>query len=92
MRFHFCPDELARMVQTLASTAKSLGHVGYDAKPSEPTVLSFGGHCMWSVTSGGRRTFTRENLRSIRPGYGLAPKYLQDILGKKVLSSIPAGH
>lgn len=28
-------------------------------------------------------TFTQKNVRSIRPGYGLAPKYLNEILGRK---------
>lgn len=27
--------------------------------------------------------FTKENIRSIRPGFGLHPKYFKDILGKK---------
>ena len=27
-------------------------------------------------------TFTEQNIRSVRPGYGLHPKYLNDILGK----------
>ena len=27
--------------------------------------------------------FTEENIRSVRPGYGMHPKYLQDFLGKK---------
>jgi pseudaminic acid synthase len=33
--------------------------------------------------------FTEENIRSVRPGYGLHPKYLKDILGKQASEDIP---
>ena len=32
--------------------------------------------------------FTQENVRSVRPGYGLHPKYLKDILGKRAKEDI----
>ena len=35
--------------------------------------------------------FTTENVKSIRPGFGLAPKHLDDILGKKAVKNIPKG-
>jgi pseudaminic acid synthase len=35
--------------------------------------------------------FTEENVKSIRPGYGLHPKYLKDILGKKARKDIKKG-
>ena len=35
--------------------------------------------------------FTEENIRSVRPGYGLPPKYLKDILGKKSKIDIKKG-
>jgi pseudaminic acid synthase len=35
--------------------------------------------------------FTEENIRSTRPGYGLPPKYLKDILGKKAKRDISKG-
>jgi len=35
--------------------------------------------------------FTEENIRSIRPGYGLAPKYLKNILGKRAIQAIKKG-
>ncbi|MDD2890474.1 MAG: SAF domain-containing protein, partial [bacterium] len=35
--------------------------------------------------------FTEENIRSIRPGYGLHPKYLKDILGRKAKKDITRG-
>ena len=34
---------------------------------------------------------TPENVRSIRPGFGLAPRYYEDVIGKKALSNIEAG-
>lgn len=35
--------------------------------------------------------FTEENVRSIRPGYGLHPKYLKKILGKRATQDIKKG-
>ena len=34
---------------------------------------------------------TPENIRSIRPGYGLPPKYLKEIIGKKAVENIHRG-
>ena len=36
-------------------------------------------------------TFTEENIRSIRPGYGLPPKYIKEILGKRATQDIKKG-
>jgi N-acetylneuraminate synthase len=36
-------------------------------------------------------TLTAENVRSIRPGYGLAPKHLRDVLGRPAAKAIPRG-
>lgn len=35
--------------------------------------------------------FTEENIRSIRPGYGLPPEYLKEILGKRATQDIKKG-
>lgn len=32
-----------------------------------------------------------QNVKSIRPGYGIAPKYLKDIIGKKVTQNVKKG-
>jgi len=34
---------------------------------------------------------TPQNLRAIRPGYGLAPKYLDQLLGKRVSRAVKRG-
>ena len=36
--------------------------------------------------------FTKDNVRSIRPGYGLRPKYLPDVLGKVATKALKRGH
>jgi sialic acid synthase SpsE len=35
--------------------------------------------------------FTSENVRSIRPGHGLAPKYLKEVLGKRAVRKLKPG-
>jgi len=35
--------------------------------------------------------FTEENVRSIRPGYGLPPKYLPEILGRRAVRDVEKG-
>ena len=35
--------------------------------------------------------FTEENIKSIRPGYGIEPKYFPSLIGKKSLSNLEAG-
>ena len=36
-------------------------------------------------------TFTEENIRSIRPGYGLPPKYFKEVIGKKITKDFNRG-
>jgi N-acetylneuraminate synthase len=35
--------------------------------------------------------FTQENLRNIRPGFGLPPKYYDTVLGRRVNRDVPKG-
>ena len=37
------------------------------------------------------QSLSPENVRNIRPGFGLPPKYLEAVIGKRVRRSIPAG-
>ena len=36
-------------------------------------------------------TFTSDNIRSVRPGHGLHPKYMNDILGKEAKMDLKSG-
>ena len=45
--------------------------------------------CVKDIEPG--EVLTEENIRVIRPGYGMAPKYYEDILGQRALQKIERG-
>ncbi|WP_278382593.1 pseudaminic acid synthase [Pseudoalteromonas distincta] len=67
------------------------GKVNYERKESEKGNMIFRRslYVVKDIAEG--ETFTHENVKSIRPGYGLAPKHLHDVIGKKASSSIVSG-
>jgi sialic acid synthase SpsE len=70
---------------------KSLGTVRYGASDSEAAALSFR-RSLFAVQDVRRgEALSNENVRSIRPGQGIAPKHLGDILGRTAARDIPRG-
>jgi N-acetylneuraminate synthase len=67
------------------------GLVNYERKESEKANIMFRRslYAIKDIAEG--EVFTHENVSSIRPGYGLAPKYLSKVLGKKANVNIGAG-
>ncbi|WP_304635847.1 SAF domain-containing protein, partial [Pseudoalteromonas sp.] len=70
---------------------QALGKVNYERKESEKgnAIFRRSLYVVKDVAEGD--VFTHENVKSIRPGYGLAPKYLHDVIGKVAAKSIKAG-
>jgi len=89
--FSLEPAELKELVRAVRSVEKSIGKVqyGFGAKEAENAVFRRSLYVIKDVKAG--ETFTRENVRCIRPGYGLAPKHLPEILGKKAGKNIERG-
>lgn len=67
------------------------GKVNYERKESEKGNLIFRRslYVVKNIAKGER--FTHENIRSIRPGYGLAPKYISAVLGQTAAKDISRG-
>lgn len=67
------------------------GKVNYERKESEKGNLIFRRslYVVKNIAKGER--FTHENIRSIRPGYGLAPKYISAVLGQTAAKDISKG-
>lgn len=80
--FSLEPKDLVALVQGAKTAWSSLGRVNYERKESEKGNVQFR-RSLYAVQSIGKgEVFTAENVKSIRPGLGLAPKYLDAILGK----------
>ena len=70
---------------------QSLGKVDYRMKSSEQGNVKFRRsiYAIKDIKKG--EQLTKENVKSIRPGFGLAPKYLSKILSSKAMRDISRG-
>jgi pseudaminic acid synthase len=89
--FSLEPHELKAMVEAVRTAEKAIGRVSYDVTDREKASRVFRRSLFVVKDMKAGDTFTAENLRSIRPGYGLPPKYYDIVLGKKVTRSIKRG-
>lgn len=89
--FSLEPHELRDLTKGCRSALQALGQVDYTRKPSEKSNMVFRRslYVVEDVKAG--ESFTASNLRSIRPGYGLAPKHLPEVLGRKARSDVKRG-
>ncbi|WP_299186235.1 pseudaminic acid synthase [uncultured Psychrobacter sp.] len=69
----------------------ALGEVNYGLKSDEKASVKFRRSLYLVKDIKVGEILDMENVRSIRPGYGISPKYLHDIIGKKVNVDIKAG-
>lgn len=83
--------ELLQLCRDSKIAWEAVGKVNYERKESEKGNMIFRRslYVVKDVAEG--EEFTHENVRSIRPGYGLAPKYLHEVIGQKANSSIASG-
>jgi pseudaminic acid synthase len=89
--FSLTPDEFTRLVREVKIAHASRGLEHYGPVEHEKRSLQFRRslYVVKDVTKGS--VFTRDNVRSIRPGMGLAPKHLDSVIGRKALHDIVAG-
>ncbi len=89
--FSLTPDEFKEMVKAIREVEKALGKVSYELTEKTKKSREFARSLFVVKDVKAGEVFTEENVRSIRPGYGLHPKYLKDILGKKARKDIKKG-
>jgi N-acetylneuraminate synthase len=85
------PFEFKTMVEAVRATEKALGKIHYGMTSQEAQSIVFRRSLFVVKDMKLGETFTKENVRSIRPGYGLPPKYLKDVLGRTAARDIAGG-
>jgi len=89
--FSVAPDEFRQMVDDIRSVEKALGKADYELTPSSK-IARWNIRSLFVVENVKKgEEFSEKNVRSIRPGYGLAPKYLSEVIGKKATKDIKKG-
>lgn len=89
--FSLQPQELLALCRDTKTAWSALGQIDYGRKSSEQGNAQFRRSLYVVRDMQAGEAFTTENLRSIRPGFGLAPKHLDRVLGKKASQSIRWG-
>jgi pseudaminic acid synthase len=89
--FSLEPNEFREMVEAVRLAEQALGSVNYAATKSEEASRVFRRSLFVVKDMKLGEAFTRENVRSIRPGYGLAVKEFERVLGSRAVCAINRG-
>lgn len=89
--FSMEPAEFKAMVDSICNVEKALGKVTYELSDKTMKSREFSRSLFVVEDIKAGEIFTEKNIRSIRPGYGLSPKYFKNILGKKAGTNLKKG-
>lgn len=88
--FSLEPTELQQLCTGAKTAWSALGQVDYSRKTSEVGNVKFRRSLYFVKDLQVGETITADAVRSVRPGFGLAPKYLSEVIGKTVTQPILA--
>lgn len=83
--------EMAQLVRECNTAYEALGEVSYEIQEQEKKSVVFRRSLYIVEDMKAGDVITEKNMRSIRPGKGLAPKYYNDVLGKLVKQDVKKG-
>jgi N-acetylneuraminate synthase len=89
--FSLEPEEFKQMVEAIRTVEAARGEVRYGVSAREEPSRVFRRSLFVVEDMKKGEVFTDANVRSIRPGHGLPPKHLGDILGRRANCDIPRG-
>jgi len=89
--FSLEPKEFKEMVDSIRTAEMALGRVCYNMADKERASFVFRRSLFIVKDIRKGEIFTNENVRSIRPGYGLPPKYFDILMGLKVSRDVKKG-
>lgn len=88
--FSLEPPEFAALCQGARTAWEALGRVDYGRKSSEQGNAKFRRSLYFVRDLPAGAVITSDDVRSVRPGYGLAPKYLNEVVGRVLTADVTA--
>jgi N-acetylneuraminate synthase len=82
--FSLEPEEMKSLVVETERAWQSLGSINYGPTPAEIKSLAYRRSLYIAEDMKAGEVFTAKNLRIVRPGLGLAPKYFETLLGHRI--------
>ena len=89
--FSLDEGEFKEMVDSVRLAEKALGQVSFELTEKQKQGRSFSRSLYISKDINKGECFTEENVRSVRPGFGLHPKFYDEILGKRAKTNLEKG-
>ena len=89
--FSLEPQEFKAMVEAVRTAERALGQVNYDVTKKEQASRMFRRSLFVVQDIAAGEQFTEQNVRSIRPSNGLAPKHQAEVLGRRATQDIARG-
>lgn len=89
--FSLDEKEFTEMVAAVRQAEKAVGEVSYDLTDKVKASRKFARSLFVVKDIKAGEPFTEENVRSIRPGFGLHPKYLKEVIGKVAKEDLEKG-
>lgn len=89
--FSLEPDELAQLVRAVRAAERAIGTPKFEAGTREASNRIFRRSVFVVADVAKGEPFTRDNVRVIRPGYGLPPRLLGSVLGRRAARALKRG-
>lgn len=89
--FSMNEQEFSDMVKAVREAERAIGTVDYSLTQKQSKGRDFSRSLYVVADMKAGEIITEQNVKSIRPGFGLHPKYYNEVLGKKVNADIEAG-
>ena len=89
--FSLEPDELQKLCAETAAAFSALGTVNYETKSAEKENFKFRRSIYFVMDKKCGERIVSTDIRRIRPGFGLPPRYFNDLIGKTVNQDVSAG-
>lgn len=89
--FSLGPSDMAALCSAVKTAWQALGKVDYGCKSSEQGNVKFRRSLYFVKNLSAGSYISKQDVRSIRPGFGLAPKYLENIIGRRLRSDVEFG-